>query len=400
MGKRILLTILINGFIIVSVNSQQQWPTNEWLKTTPQKVDLIADSLIALDRDFASGKYGQVDNMLIIRHGKIAYEKSYSHNYAELYKQESKEKSGLNSGEPGGPYNYFNSWWHPYYHDTKLHTQQSVSKTITSMIIGVAITRNDFPDINTPVLHFFDTSKVENIDDRKRKMTVRHLLTMTAGFDWNESLPYSDPKNDAMVMEASLDWAKYVINKPMLQEPGEKFNYNSGATELLAYIFRVATGTDIEEYAVKNLLKPLGITKHYWKRSASGLVDAEGGIYLENVDVAKLFYLYLKNGQWENKQIINPEWVKQSVTPFIKFSPTRGYGYQWWISMTGNGTTNNIWQGNGFGGQFPMVIPEYDMVVVFNAWDINPKNRNPNYRPDILMQKVIGAVNKSSKAEK
>jgi CubicO group peptidase (beta-lactamase class C family) len=222
MGKKILLTFLISGFILVSASSQQQWPTKEWAVTTPQKLDLIADSLIALDKDFANGKYGHVNSMLVIRHGKIAYEKTYSHNYAELYKQEAKEESGLNSGEPGGPYNYFNSWWHPYYHETKLHTQQSVSKTITSMIIGVAITKNDFPDINTPVLHFFDTTSLQNIDSRKRKMTIRHLLTMTAGFDWNESLPYSDPKNDAMIMEASLDWPQYVINKPDATGAGGK----------------------------------------------------------------------------------------------------------------------------------------------------------------------------------
>jgi CubicO group peptidase (beta-lactamase class C family) len=139
----------------------------------------------------------------------------------------------------------------------------------------------------------------------------------------------------------------------MLLEPGEKFNYNSGATELLAYIFRVATGTDIEEYAVKNLFKPLGITKHYWKRTASGLVDSEGGVYLENVDVAKLFYLYLMNGLWEDKQIISPEWIKQSVTPFIKFSPTRGYGYQWWITMYGTEPNENSWQGTDLAASIP-----------------------------------------------
>jgi CubicO group peptidase (beta-lactamase class C family) len=123
---------------------------------------------------------------------------------------------------------------------------QSVTKTITSVIIGVATTSKEFPDLSTTVLSFFDTIQVKNIDDRKRRMTIRHLLTMTAGFEWNENLHYSDPKNDCSQMEASFDWIQYVINKPMAVEPGQSFNYNSGASELLAYIFRKATGKDIE----------------------------------------------------------------------------------------------------------------------------------------------------------
>lgn len=389
MKLNFLLLLLLS---VISAKSQNVWPTQGWAKTSPEKLNLNADSLTALDRDFASGKYGHVDGMLIIRHGQVAYESSYSHNYAELYKEGAKEKSGLNATDPTGPYNYFSSWWHPFYHGSKLHTLQSVTKTITSIVIGVAVTRKEFPDLDTPVLSFFDTSTVKNIDARKRRMTIRHLLTMTAGFDWHENLPYSHPDNSCTNMEASFDWVKYTIDYPMSDEPGKVFNYNSGASELLAYIFRVATGRDIEEYAVKHLFEPLGIKNHFWKRSPYGLIDTEGGLYLEKSDVAKLFYLFLKNGKWENQQILSADWVKQSVSPYITLGSNLSYGYKWWLRTYGDKPAEITWGGNGFGGQFPMVIPEYDLVVVFNAWDIFPSAQTRNYNPNTLIKKVLNAV--------
>jgi len=170
------------------------------------------------------------------------------------------------------------------------------------------------------------------------------------------------------------------------------FNYNSGATVLLAHIFRVATGWDIEEYAVKHLFEPLGIKNHFWKRSPYGLVDSEGGVYLEKSDVAKLFYLFLKNGKWDGQQIISTDWVQQSVSPSSKFGPNSGYGYKWWLGSYGNKATEVTWGGNGFGGQFPIIIPEYDLVVVFNAWNVFPSAQSRNYNPNFLTQKVLNAV--------
>ena len=150
-----------------------------------------------------------------------------------------------------------------------------------------------FPRLTPPVLKFFDESKVMNVDERKRRMTIRHLLTMTAGLEWHENLPYNDPKNSSSVMEAAADWVEYALDQPMAEEPGSRFNYSSGATELLAHIFRVATGQDIEEYAAKNLFAPLGIDRFYWKRIPWGLADTEGGLYLERHDLAKLMLLFV-----------------------------------------------------------------------------------------------------------
>jgi CubicO group peptidase (beta-lactamase class C family) len=352
------------------------WPTKGWPTGTPQSVGLNAKVLDSLDAEIRSGRYGNVDRMLVIRHGRVAYDKSYQHDYDRVYADSVHVTGGaLNAHDETGPYNYYNPWWHPFYRRGDLHTLQSVTKTIASVIIGVAITRGDFPSIDTPVLSFFDASKVANVDDRKRKMTVRHLLTMTAGFDWNESLPYADPRNAATGMEASADWVKFTIDRPMAEDPGTRWNYNSGASELLAHIFLKATKTDIEEYAARNLFAPLGIERWYWKRIPVGLVDTEGGLYLEARDLAKIWYLFLKNGMWDGKQVVSPEWVKTSIAPAVAIAPAPNapkYGLKWWLYPDPRDGTKYVWSGSGFGGQFPMAFPDDDMVIVFNGWNILP----------------------------
>ena len=355
--------------------SPPSWPTKGWPVTTPQAVGLNGRVLDSLDAEISSGRYGYVDRMLVIRRGRIAYDKAYTHDYAKIYADSMRVKGALNPHDETGPYNYYNPWWHPYYRKEGLHTLQSVTKTITSVVIGTAVARNEFPSIDTPVLSFFDVATVKNVDERKRRMTIRHLLTMTAGIDWNESLPYADPNNAAVRMEASTDWIGFTIDRPMSEEPGARWNYNSGASELLAYIFRKATKTDIEEYASRHLFAPLGIQRWYWKRTPHGLVDTEGGLYLEARDLAKIWYLFLRNGSWEGRQVLTPEWVKTSVSPLVAVSPAPNgpkYGLKWFLYADPRGDDRYIWGGSGFGGQIPMAFPNDDMVVVFNGWNILP----------------------------
>jgi len=352
----------------VAAIAQETWPLRDWPVATPQSMSMNADSLQAFDNDIASGKYGNIDKVIITRHGKLLYQKSYNHDYDKIYGDSAKTRGALNPYDPSGQYNYYNPWWHPYYRRGELHSLQSVTKTITSVIIGVATTRKEFPELSTPVLSFFDTSNVKSIDDRKRKLTIRHLLTMTAGFDWDEGIHYSDPRNDCTRMEASFDWVQYVIDKPMALEPGQAFRYNSGATELLSYIFRKATGKDIEEYAVKYLFSPLGISQYFWKRTPTGLPDTEGGLYLAETDLAKIYYLFLKDGNWNGTQVVSKEWIKASTSPAINLSDKVAYGYKWWLHQYDNG--KYAWAGSGFGGQWPIAIPEYGIVAVFTGWNI------------------------------
>jgi len=344
------------------------WPTHGWAKARPDEVGVEEKALTSFDHQLASGKYGLVDSFDLIRCGKVVFENKYPHDYGNIYGKEAKVKGPLNA-RLTGPYNYFDPAWHPYYHGSDMHTMQSITKTVSSVIMGAAITRGDFKaGLDTPLMHYFDESKVKNMDERKKRITLRHVLTMTTGMEWMENVAYDDPRNEANLMEASDDWVQYVIDHPMGKEPGTVFNYSSGTSELLAYIFQKETGQDIEEYGEKYVFAPLGI-QHYWKRSPLHVVDTEGGLYLSGTDLAKIGYLYLHEGMWDGKQIVSKAWVKASLTPAIDAEEGFKYGYKWWLLPRGNGLSV-VAMGEGFGGQRLMVFPEKDLMATFTAWSI------------------------------
>ena len=344
------------------------WPTRGWDKASPEAVGVDGKLLEAFDSDLASGKYSLVDSFAVYRCGKVAFARTYSHDYGKIYAKEASERGPLNAHLTGW-YNYFDPAWHPYYHGTDLHSMQSVSKTVSSIIIGVAMARGDFKaSLDTPLLSYFDPAKVKNVDERKRRITLRHVLTMTTGLDWNEEVAYDDPKNDSSRMEAADDWVQYVIDRPMAQEPGKVFNYSSGVSELLAYIFEKETGKDIEQYGAKHLFAPLGI-EYFWKRTPLGVVDTEGGLFLKNSDLAKIGYLYLRGGLWDGKQIVSKEWVQESVSPLTPAEEDYKYGFKWWL-LPRTDRAGFVWMARGFGGQRLMVFPEENVVSVFTGWEI------------------------------
>ena len=355
------------------------WPTKDWATASPATVGLDERVLLKLDKDMSSGKYSQmVDSFAVFRCGKKVFERTYPHDYSQIYAKEAGERGPYNE-RLTGRYNYYDSYWHPYYHGTDLHTMQSISKTVTSVIIGVAMQRGDFKaGLDTPVLKYFDVSKVKNVDDRKRRITLRDLLTMSAGLEWDELKGFdtADPQNNTSLMEASDDWVQYTIDKPMAAEPGKVWNYNSGATELLAYIFQKETGQDIDDYGQKYLFAPLGI-RHEWKRTYLGVVDTEGGLYLNGRDLGKIGYLYLHNGMWDGQQVVSSEWARESVTPYFQttaetqFKDGFKYGFNWWLFKLPN-SREYACISRGFGGQNLQVFPEEGLVVTFTAWDVLP----------------------------
>jgi len=359
----------------------------DWPRVSPESVGLDPSALAALDADFRNGAIPLVDSLLVLRCGSLAYERRYAHDYAKIYSKEAREVGPLNPYLTG-PYNYFDPAWHPYWHGGAAHTMQSITKSVTSATIGAAILHGNFKaPLDTPVLHWFDPAQVKNVDARKRRMTLRHLLTMSSGLDWNEDLPYADPKNAASLMEATRDWIAFVIDRPMAYEPGTHFAYSSGVSELLAHIFRKETGQDLEDYARNHLFEPLGIHEYHWKRSPLGEVDSEGGLFLPDSALAKVGELYRHLGMWHGERLLGEDWVRDSVTP--RTDPGGGfrYGYQWWLVPYGDGS-RYAWAGFGFGGQYVFVMPEDGVVAVTTAWNI----LDPKYYDRIILEKLRPAV--------
>jgi CubicO group peptidase (beta-lactamase class C family) len=340
-----------------------QWPTDGWAVSPPGEQGMDAARLWALDSSLADER-GNIDAILVIRNGRVVYEKHYPRDYDAMNE---------GRGQAPGLYNYYDPEWHPYFQRGELHTMQSVTKSVTSALIGIAIGRGEISGVHVPVLDFFEDYEVANLDEWKRSMTLYNLLTMKAGIKWDEdSVPYTDPENSCAGMENSDDWIQFVIDQPMSHEPGTVFIYNSGASELLSLIIKKATGQHVDQYAEEHLFGPLGITSYFWKKTPTGFPDTEGGLYLTARDLAKFGYLYLQDGVWDRARVLPEDWVAASVERSVEDTDWigMGYGYQWWLVPWGSKSDSYAYAAIGYGGQRLFVVPEMDVVAVFTGWNI------------------------------
>ncbi|MDZ4698932.1 MAG: serine hydrolase [Rhodothermales bacterium] len=343
------------------------WPAETWPVSTPAAEGFDPDSLAAIEADVAAGVYGSVDHFLLIRNGRAVIDTHYDRTYT------------LPSDAPDTtdhPYNYSHPNWHPYYHGSDLHTLQSVTKSVNSAALGIAIDAGLIPGVESPVMPYLQAYSPDVSDPRKAAMTIEDLLTMRSGIDWYTEGGYGNTDHSTIVMELSDEWIRYIIGRPMDAEPGTVYEYNDGASVLLGKIITEATGMRADLWAAERLFKPIGITEHYWKITPDGETDTEGGLYLKTHDLARIGYLFLRGGEWEGKQIVSKAWVDKSTAPVVAdIAPANeqvnlGYGYQWWVPDQENGRAT-VFAGNGYGGQFVLVAPDYDIVAVFNAWDID-----------------------------
>jgi len=337
-----------------------------------------------MDEEFASGKHGYIDGMLVIRNGHVVYSKKYDQDYETPFR---------NTNTEPGKYNYYDPDWHPYYKGTQLHSMQSISKSVTSAIVGIAIARGIIPDVNVKMSSYLVEFSTPDSDHRRENMTLEDVLTMRTGIKWDEStVPYTDLANSCAGMEQSQDWIQFVVSQPMAAEPGDIFVYNSGATMLLSQMIRKATGLEVDEYGQKYLFEPLGIKEYFWKRTPRGLTDTEGGLYLKPEDLAKIGYLFLKDGIWEGRRILPEGWVKESVTPKVELASSKTrYGYKWWLLPYKEG--KYAITGLGYGGQRLIIIPEKELIAVFTGWNIYDK---PSLNANFVLKHLLHAFSSES----
>lgn len=379
-----IFTLSILSIFLSSCSVQQGDQLNElssstWIYSTAEKEGINQLVIDSIHNEITDGKYGLVDHFLLIKNGKIIADYHYQYDYDSIMR---------NYDTTNYQYNYDHINWHPYYNQSELHTLQSVTKSITSLLVGIAFDEGLITDINSPILPYFSDFSIDSNDRIKNQISIENLLLMQSGIKWNEE-SYDEATNSCVIMEASNDWIQYVLNQPMDTIPGTVFKYNSGASMLLGKIVGKATGKRIDKWAEEKLFKPLSITNYYWKRTPTGEIDTEGGLYLTPHDLAKIGYLILSMGKWNNEQVISESWIKKSIEPNDGFFEQVKYGYQWLIPGHKNGRATII-AGNGYGEQYVMMSPEHDLLIVFNGW--NHHNEPEKSTWNILQDRIIPSI--------
>jgi len=351
---------------------QSVWPTRGWPAATPGDEGLPTAAFDALDRQIQDGVFGNVDRVFVTSRGRAVVDRRYPRDYRGI----SRGLAGtLGCGEgcannPGmtGDFNYYDASRHPYYQGRDVHTLQSVTKSIASTVIGIAIRRGQIAGLNRPVLSFFEDRDLSRIDPRLQRATLADLLTMRSGIEWHEGDRPLDDTNTTVQLEKSRDWIAFTLSQPMDADPGTKWAYNSGGSHLMSGVIRSATGRFIDDYAREFLFGPLGITDFHWKKSPMGYPDTEGGLYLAAEDLAKIGYLVLRDGMWDGTRLLPVGWTRDATSRHVRSVPGGwDYGYQWWVTSR-NGL--DVWAGRGFGGQLLLIVPDRDIVAVVNAWNI------------------------------
>ena len=247
-----------------------------------------------------------------------------------------------------------------------LHNLKSVSKSVASLVVGIAVDRGLIRSVDEPIFSFFP----ELADLRtaaKDRILLRHALTMTMGLQWIEAAPATEDNNDESRMHMAADPCRYVLGLAPTAPPGQAFFYNTGALTLVSAIVRKATGHPLDEFARATLFEPLGITDFEWNR-VRGDSDAGGGLRLRPRDMAKIGQLVLAGGRWKDRQIVSRNWIETSTTPKIEATDDQLYGYLWWLGrVRADGRTFRLIGAQGRGGQYIRIVPELDLVVAVTA---------------------------------
>ncbi len=296
---------------------------NIFERTTPEAVGITSASVLNL-LDEIERRHINFHSLMVLRHGKAAV----------------------------------NMWWKPYSPDIP-HQQYSFSKSILSAAVGIACSEK-LLSLDDRITSFFPRRINQEADDRIYSVTVENLLTMTSG---------AMLQNEAGI-GGRTDWVEWFLNTPLSSDPGERFIYNSMNSYMLAAILRRLTGESLVDYLMPRLFEPLGIARPVWDRCPMGIECGGWGLYLRTEDMAKFCQLCLNDGMWKEQRLLPEGWAAEAGSDHTagiaddsklndSIHRTEGYGYHFW--RNGDGKS---WRADGMFGQYGVIIPEKDMVIV------------------------------------
>ncbi len=319
---RVYLTLVL---AVLPVLAQHKAPTTGWPTATPESQGVDSAQLAAAIEQVCPPRLN-IHSLLVVRNGYLI---------AEAY-------------------------FFPY--DGKQpHDLASVTKSLTATLVGLAVAQGKIKSVQEPMLSFFKGRKFANPDARKERITIEHLLTMSSGLD---CAGRGEPALWGML--SAPDDVQYMLDLPVVAEPGATYGYCSGGMHLLSAILTQATGMKTAAFAQKYLFGPLGIRTVNWPRDPQGVNHGFGNLHLLPRDLAKLGLLFLNQGKWGNQQIVPTEWIKAATSSHIKTggAGTSDYGYGWRVPPPGNAVA---FEASGRGGQQLSVLPSKNTVIVFNG---------------------------------
>lgn len=327
-----------------------QWPADNWSISTPELQGMDSAMLGRADSRITDN-YPNVYSLLVVRHGYLVYEKYYH-------------------GVDGNDAN-------PVF---------SVTKSVMSALTGIAVRDGLIGNKGQKLSEFLPDYFSQLDDTKKSEITVKNVLTMTGGLESIDS--------DYMSYFSSPDFLGYVLQKPLTDKPGERFVYNTGLTHFLSAVISETSGISTEDYAKENLFNKIGISVESWDTDRNGYSIGGTGLSLTPSDMAKFGYLYLNNGLWDGVQVLPKEWVEESTQKQVAVDAGLNYGYLFWLQTVRDEAKSkeyDVYRAAGMGGQYIMVVPDLDMVVVVTA-NSNNVSDDGSDTLDIITDYVIPAA--------
>lgn len=298
------------------------WPTDGWQYASPAQMGMDPERLQDMVDAIESSSFS-VDSAMVIKDGYVVLDE------------------------------YFGS-----YEKGEQHIIYSCTKSVVSTIFGIAFENGLIPDLDTRLLDIYPDIVPENPGEWKNSITLRDLLMMSGGFYARDSWLYQWEGLDGL--HAADDAVEYMLDLPMDFEPGSRFEYTNGVSHLLSCIITEQTGVSAAEYAEEHLFGPLGINEYTWETDNRGRNWGYTRIYFSPHDMAKIGFLFLNKGEWDDDQVISEDWVSEATAHRIDANILDGYGYQWWVG-------DGYYLALGYKGQFIFVYPEHDLIVVFTS---------------------------------
>ncbi|RAH98211.1 serine hydrolase [Acuticoccus sediminis] len=294
---------------------------------------------------------------------------------------------------PGQDYAWGRDLGRVAFDETSLHDIRSITKSVVSLLYGIAQGRGDVPAPDTRLFNVFPEYGDLAADPQRSAWTIGHALNMTLGIEWDEDLPYTDPNNSEIAMERATDRFRFVLERPIVAAAGTTWRYNGGASALVGSIIERRSGMDLFAYAERHLFGPLGITEVEWMRGRDGVPSAASGLRMTARDLARIGTMVLQGGVWDGTRIVPAGWIASLGRPVAQTTFGMGYSRMWYSSqqpVRDTGQQVPMISGMGNGGQRLFVLPSLATVGVLYCGRYSDPDQWLN--PLIVLQRLILAT--------